>query len=121
MRIPSTSTGQGRRPRHRHTGSHPPDDIQLGALTGDIIALHHRHELHLDGEVPYAVKLYGTDDRSTRQRTSPGSDPPEEPALDSPRDLVPQPRSGQYLAHRTLYGEVVTGAGEEPDTDCRRD
>ena len=43
-----------------YTGRHPLDTPQLAALTDHVIALHHRYGLHLDEEVPYAVKLYAT-------------------------------------------------------------
>ncbi|MFB7919394.1 hypothetical protein [Streptomyces sp. NPDC056061] len=46
-----------------YTGRHPLDDADLTALTAAVVALHHRHGLHLDEEVPYAVKLYATGDQ----------------------------------------------------------
>ncbi|MFE4800282.1 hypothetical protein ACFRFL_35970 [Streptomyces sp. NPDC056708] len=46
-----------------YTGRHPLDAPQLAALTDHVIALHHRHGLRLDEEVPYAVKLYAAGDQ----------------------------------------------------------
>ncbi|MGW2183126.1 hypothetical protein ACWCXX_34740 [Streptomyces sp. NPDC001732] len=46
-----------------YTGRHPLDDADLAALTAAVVALHHRHGLDLDEEVPYAVKLYATSDQ----------------------------------------------------------
>ncbi|MFE7617556.1 hypothetical protein [Streptomyces sp. NPDC057496] len=49
-----------------YTGRHPLDDAGLTALTAAVVALHHRHGLDLDEEVPYAVKLYATSDQTDR-------------------------------------------------------
>ncbi|MFF3904365.1 nucleotidyltransferase domain-containing protein [[Kitasatospora] papulosa] len=46
-----------------YTGDHPLDDAALSALTAAVVALHHRHGLDLDEEVPYPVKLYATGDQ----------------------------------------------------------
>lgn len=43
-----------------YTGDHPLDDADLSALTAAVVAIHHRHGLDLDEEVPYPVKLYAT-------------------------------------------------------------
>lgn len=46
-----------------YTGRAPLDDTDLAMLTDHVIALHHRHGLDLDEEVPYTVKLYATHDQ----------------------------------------------------------
>ncbi|MFE9847718.1 hypothetical protein ACFYPN_02730 [Streptomyces sp. NPDC005576] len=46
-----------------YTGHSPLDDIVQAALTDNVVALHHRHGLNLDEEVPYAIKLYATHDQ----------------------------------------------------------
>ncbi|MER6237661.1 nucleotidyltransferase domain-containing protein [Streptomyces clavifer] len=58
-----------------YTGDHPLDDGDLTALTAAVVALHHRHGLDLDEEVPYPVKLYATGDQVDQAATLAGFHP----------------------------------------------
>jgi len=65
-----------------YTGPRPLPAPRAARLTSDVVALHRRHGLLLDEEVPYAVKLYASNDQVDQAialggfRTCWGSPPP---------------------------------------------